>query len=205
MKCPKCNHEWDYKGTASFATCPSCLSKVKVFDIEEIRRKAALAYEQVLLRLHTTSQLGDLISSLEPKLTRKVTIIPAASKIKVIKDEHFTNTYVIDFPLDFAPNNFWRDIFEHEWKLSRDLWDRKLVVFGKKIRLITTLDDIEEKFDWVKKIIEQTNNVVDEYYQKTKDKKVDISTSTEQQAKKQMLKEKVGVKEIKKMVKRKFS
>ncbi len=30
LKCKKCKHKWNYKGKAVFATCPSCLSKVKV-------------------------------------------------------------------------------------------------------------------------------------------------------------------------------
>ena len=35
MKCDKCGHEWDYKGSHKFATCPSCLGKVKVKDKNE--------------------------------------------------------------------------------------------------------------------------------------------------------------------------
>lgn len=30
LKCQNCGHEWNYKGKAKYATCPSCLSKVKV-------------------------------------------------------------------------------------------------------------------------------------------------------------------------------
>jgi tRNA(Ile2) C34 agmatinyltransferase TiaS len=32
--CPRCKHEWEYKGHAYFASCPSCLKKVKVDDID---------------------------------------------------------------------------------------------------------------------------------------------------------------------------
>ena len=31
LKCKRCGHEWDYKGkNPYYATCPFCLSKVKV-------------------------------------------------------------------------------------------------------------------------------------------------------------------------------
>ena len=30
IKCTKCGKEWDYSGNALYATCPSCLSKVRV-------------------------------------------------------------------------------------------------------------------------------------------------------------------------------
>lgn len=33
-KCPRCSHEWDYKGELILATCPSCGKKVKVRDID---------------------------------------------------------------------------------------------------------------------------------------------------------------------------
>ncbi len=29
MKCHNCGHEWEYKGSYWYATCPSCHSKVK--------------------------------------------------------------------------------------------------------------------------------------------------------------------------------
>lgn len=30
VKCPKCGYSWNYKGMSQYATCPSCLSKVRV-------------------------------------------------------------------------------------------------------------------------------------------------------------------------------
>lgn len=32
MKCSKCGYEWEYKGSLSNATCPSCLYKTKVVN-----------------------------------------------------------------------------------------------------------------------------------------------------------------------------
>ena len=30
VRCPRCGHEWRYKGRSVYATCPSCLSKVRI-------------------------------------------------------------------------------------------------------------------------------------------------------------------------------
>jgi hypothetical protein len=70
---------------------------------------------------------------------------------------------VIDLPLDSVPGHVWQDIFEREWKSSRHLWDRKLYVVGDNLRLVTTKDDIEDKLDSVKQVIDRTNRFIDEY------------------------------------------
>jgi hypothetical protein len=41
--------------------------------------------------------------------------------------------------------------------------DRKLFVVGEKLRLVTTINDIEDKLDWVRQVIERTNRDIDEY------------------------------------------
>jgi hypothetical protein len=180
LKCPKCNHEWNYKGKASFATCPSCLSKVKVIKEEELKMSAALAFEQTALRLHTTYQLGEVVSTLATKLKKHANIVPDIKKISVSKDHHFSNTYIIELPLDSTPDYVWRDIFERIWKSSRDVWDRKLAIIGNKLRLVTTLENIEEKLNWVKNVVEQTNKVIDEHYHKTARRKKIIKALAEQ-------------------------
>jgi hypothetical protein len=42
------------------------------------------------------------------------------------------------------------------------LWDRKLFVVGEKLRLVTTVNDIEDKLDWVRQVVERTNRDIDE-------------------------------------------
>lgn len=86
-----------------------------------------------------------------------------ADSIAISKDRYFADAYVIDLPLDSVPNHVWQDIFEREWKSSRHLWDRKLFVVGDNLRLVTTKDDVEDKLDWVKQVIERTNTLIDEY------------------------------------------
>jgi len=84
-------------------------------------------------------------------------------KIDIKRDHYFSNAYMIDLPLDSSPDHVWQDIFEREWKSSRHLWDRKLYLIGDKLRLITPQDNIEEKLDWVKEVIERTNKGIDRY------------------------------------------
>jgi len=34
VKCPKCGYEWEYKGKLAVATCPNCLTKFKIKEVE---------------------------------------------------------------------------------------------------------------------------------------------------------------------------
>ncbi|HXX87830.1 MAG TPA: hypothetical protein VEH86_05230 [Candidatus Acidoferrum sp.] len=86
-----------------------------------------------------------------------------AATTPIRRDEYFPNAYIIDLTLDSVPDHAWQDILDREWKASLRLWDRKLFVVGDKLRLVTTLDDMESKLNWVKQIIEDTNRGIDEY------------------------------------------
>jgi hypothetical protein len=86
-----------------------------------------------------------------------------ADKISISRDHYFPNAYTIDFVLSSAPDHVWLDLFESEWKSSRHLWDRKLFIMGNKLRLVTTAYDIEDKLDWIKQVLEQTNVRIDKY------------------------------------------
>jgi hypothetical protein len=90
-----------------------------------------------------------------------------AATIPIRRDDYFPNAYIIDLPLDSVPNHAWQDILDREWKSSLRLWDRKLFVVGDKLRLVTTIDDIKSKLDWVKQVIEDTNRGIDEYNEET--------------------------------------
>jgi len=38
LRCPKCKHEWDYKGKSKYyLTCPHCYKKIKVEDSQEVK------------------------------------------------------------------------------------------------------------------------------------------------------------------------
>jgi|GEM_PF-605647 hypothetical protein len=108
-------------------------------------------------------QLIIWVSAIEK--TQKVKLLKPfdVSKISIEKDLYFSEAYVIDLPLESSPDHTWLDIFDHEWKSSRHLWDRKLSVIGDKVRLVTTEHDFKDKLDWVEQIIDQTNKAVEEH------------------------------------------
>lgn len=87
------------------------------------------------------------------------------NKIPIRRDVFLTNAYVIELPLDSQPDYVWRTFFEQEWKSSLHLWERKVVVVADKLLLITTPNEIGEKIDWLKRMIESTNMRVERFSQ----------------------------------------
>ncbi len=106
-------------------------------------------------------------------------------KIRIDRDDYFRGAYVVDLPLDSTPGHVWQDIFEREWKLSRQLWDRKLFLMGDKLRLITSPDNIREKLDWIKDVLERTNASVEAYNREAEA----LEAETAKKARKKILEE----------------
>jgi len=123
-----------------------------------------------------------------------------ADKIAIKRDHYFSDAYSIDFPLDFTPDHVWQDIFEREWKSSRHLWDRKLFVIGDRLRLITMMDEMESKLDWVKQIIDQTNKEIEDY-----NREAEARTAVlEEQAKKQTLEDEAKIEKLRGIIRNRF-
>jgi len=101
------------------------------------------------------------------KSSKKVNLMEPieVDKIPIRKDSLSRNAYVIELPLDSQPDYVWQVIFEREWKISLDLWERKVVIVGDKLLLITTPTEIEEKIEWLKNVIETTNMHVEKFNQ----------------------------------------
>ena len=91
-------------------------------------------------------------------------------EIQIQKDIFLTGAYVVELPLDSQPDYVWQTLFEQEWKSSLHLWERKVVVVGNKLLLITTPTEIPEKIDWLQKMIESTNRRVERLNQTQKAK-----------------------------------
>jgi hypothetical protein len=119
---------------------------------------------------------------------RKVMLLEPidVGKIKIDRDHYFPGAYVIDLPLDSTPGHVWQDIFEREWKLSRQLWDRKLFLIGDELRLLTHPENIEEKLDWIRDVLERTNTSVELYNREAKA----VEADTAKQARRRILEEK---------------
>jgi len=99
--------------------------------------------------------------------SKKVNLMKSieVDKIPIRRDSFSRNAYVIELQLDSQPDYVWQVIFEREWKFSLNLWERKVVVVGDKLLLITTPTEIEEKIDWLKNVIEKTNINVEKFNQ----------------------------------------
>ena len=100
-------------------------------------------------------------------LSKKVNLIESTEvdKIPIRKDSFSRNAYVIELSLDSQPDYVWQVIFEREWKFSLNLWERKVVIVGDKLLLITTPTEIEEKIEWLRNVIEKTNMNVEKFNQ----------------------------------------
>ncbi len=85
--------------------------------------------------------------------------------IPIRKDTFLPNAYTIELPLDAQPDYVWQTLFEEEWKSSLRLWERKVVIVGDKLMLITTPTEIKEKIEWLKRIIDATNTRVERFNQ----------------------------------------
>jgi len=123
-----------------------------------------------------------------------------ADMISVKMDHYFHNAYLIDLPLDSTPDHVWQEIFNRTWKSSRHLWDRKLYVIGDKLRLVTADSNVDEKLDWVKSILEQTNKEIDEYNKDTENRQMQM----EEELKRQSANEEAKVEKIKDTLQRRF-
>jgi len=79
------------------------------------------------------------------------------------KDPFYPSAYIIALPLDSEPSYVWLTLFEQELWSSLDFWDRKVVIVGRELKLVTTRDRVEEKLRWLEGLIVTTNKKVEEY------------------------------------------
>jgi hypothetical protein len=59
-------------------------------------------------------------------------------------------------------------LFEEALESSLDFWDRKTLVVGKELKLITTQEGLEEKLKWLEGVVDDANKRVEEYNKKAK-------------------------------------
>jgi hypothetical protein len=134
---------------------------------------------------------------------KKVNLVEPVNvdSIVIKRDHYFLNAYIIDFPLDSMPDHVWQDILEREWKMSRHLWDRKLFVIGNKLRLVTPASEIEDKLNWVKQVLERTNQAIDVYNEEALARTVEMK---EKMQKQMVEEEKASVDTIKEIMRKRF-
>jgi len=104
-----------------------------------------------------------------------------AHKIAIQRDPIYPNAYIITLPLDSDPSYVWQTYFEQELRSSLDFWERKVLIMGKELKLVTIPNNIEEKLHWLEKLISAANRRVEEYNENMKIKREvkEITSETE--------------------------
>ena len=94
-----------------------------------------------------------------------------ARSIAIQKDPVYPNAYLISLPLDSDPSYIWQAFFEQELRSSLDFWERKVVIVGKELKLVTTPNNIEDKLNWLESSVAAANKRVEEYNKNMKKKR----------------------------------
>ena len=110
--------------------------------------------------------LGLCLVELARKVNIKHPIDPR--NVTIYEDPFYPNAYIIALPLDSDPSYVWLTLFEQELWSSLDFWDRKIVIVGREIRLVSTRDRVGDKLGWLQERINGTNRKVDEYNKNVK-------------------------------------
>jgi hypothetical protein len=109
------------------------------------------------------------LTELAEKVNIRHPIDPA--HVDIQKDPFHPTAYIITLPLDSDPSYVWHTLFEQELWSSLDFWDRKVLVVGRAIKLVTASDRVEEKLHWLEGLVIATNKRVEEYNKKAKAEK----------------------------------
>jgi hypothetical protein len=88
--------------------------------------------------------------------------------VSVEKDPFYPSAYIIALPLDSEPSYVWQRLFEQELWSSLDFWDRKVVIVGRELKLVTTRNKVGEKLGWLEELVTRTNKRVEEYNRKVR-------------------------------------
>lgn len=98
-------------------------------------------------------------------LVKKVTIgnIRDPNQVGLEKDPFRPGAYVITLRLDCEPTCVWQTLFQQVVWPSLESWDRKVLIVGRELKLVTTPSQVAEKLQWIEELITATNVKVDEY------------------------------------------
>lgn len=101
------------------------------------------------------------MAELSEKVNIKHPIDP--QNVTIYKDPFYPDAYIIGLPLDSDPSYVWQRLFEQELWSSLDFWDRKVVIVGRELKLVTTRERVGEKLGWLEELVTATNRRVEEY------------------------------------------
>jgi hypothetical protein len=84
-------------------------------------------------------------------------------QIHIDKDYSFPDAYVMELPLDPIPDEVWHGLFRNEYNNDPYTLTRKIEVMRNSLRVITTLEECDKHLEWVRQLVDRTNNRVDEW------------------------------------------
>lgn len=104
------------------------------------------------------------------RLTERVNIKHPTdpNSIDIQKDPFHPTAFIISLSLDSEPSYVWQTFFEQELWSSLDFWDRKVVIVGKSLKLVTTKDRVDEKLRWLEGLVDAANRRADQYNKKVR-------------------------------------
>jgi len=92
-------------------------------------------------------------------------------KLKIEKSPLLPGAYVFDLELDSTPDHHWILAFEAARQASRRMRARTPVaVVGSKLEVATLPDEIRDKVEWVKGLVDSTNNRIENYNEQIEQK-----------------------------------
>ncbi len=103
-------------------------------------------------------------------LPEKVNLKPIdPDNLKIEKSALLAGAYVFDLELDSTPDHQWILAFEAERQASRYMSARTPVaVVGNKLEVITLPDEIKDKVEWIKRLVDSTNKSIEKYNEQIK-------------------------------------
>lgn len=89
--------------------------------------------------------------------------------LKIEKSALLAGAYVFDLELDSTPDHLWILAFEAERQASRYMRARTPVaVVGNKLEVMTLPDEIKDKVEWIKGLVDSTNKSIKKYNEQIK-------------------------------------
>jgi hypothetical protein len=105
-------------------------------------------------------------------LSRKVNLKPVdPDKLKIEKSALLPRAYVFDLELDSTPDHHWILAFEAKRQASRRMHaSTPVAVLGNKLEVATLPDEIRDKVEWIKGLVDSTNNRIENYNEQIEQK-----------------------------------
>ncbi|HML02648.1 MAG TPA: hypothetical protein VK487_04660 [Candidatus Bathyarchaeia archaeon] len=106
-------------------------------------------------------------------------------KLKMYKSDEFEEAYTAELELDSVPDDVWVQIFVNEHQTSIYNMKRPVSVSGNKLGVVTsTHDNLKEEIEWVKGLVNATNQRWEQYKRQVEQREERKTTKEEEDKRK---------------------